>query len=224
VKNSIEYLKSFYRTPVTPESFFLSLEGIEGSGKSTQIKHLEKILTDKGFRVLTLREPGGTEFGEKLREAILQSKTPLHPIAECHLFLASRAQLLHEKILPFLLAPKSVVILDRYIDSTMAYQGKARHLGLETVLDLHRHDPLNLLPHRTYFLDITLEVSQERQAKRGQVKDYFESEKSEFYANLIDGYKEMAKHFPERILTIDASKTQEEVSKIMSKDLEQVLS
>jgi dTMP kinase len=224
VKNSIEYLKSFYRTPVTPESFFLSLEGIEGSGKSTQIKHLEKILTDKGFRVLTLREPGGTEFGEKLREAILQSKTPLHPMAECHLFLASRAQLLHEKILPFLLVPKSVVILDRYIDSTMAYQGKARHLGLEKVLDLHRHDPLNLIPHRTYFLDITVEVSQERQAKRGQEKDYFESEKSEFYANLIDGYKEMAKNFPERILTIDASKTQEEVSKIMAQDLEQVIS
>jgi len=223
VKNSIEYLKSFYRTPVTPESFFLSLEGIEGSGKSTQIKHLEKILTDKGYRVLTLREPGGTEFGEKLREAILKSSTPLHPLAECHLFLASRAQLLEEKILPFLLVPKSVVILDRYIDSTMAYQGKARHLGLETVLELHRHDPLNLLPHRTYFLDITLETSLDRQAKRGQEKDYFESEKTEFYANLIDGYKEMARIFPERILTIDASKTPEEVSQVMALDLEKIL-
>ncbi len=223
MKNSIEYLKSFYRTPVTPESFFLSLEGIEGSGKSTQIKHLEKILTDKGYRVLTLREPGGTEFGEKLREAILKSSTPLHPLAECHLFLASRAQLLEEKILPFLLVPKSVVILDRYIDSTMAYQGKARHLGLETVLELHRHDPLNLLPHRTYFLDITLETSLDRQAKRGQEKDYFESEKTEFYANLIDGYKEMARIFPERILTIDASKTPEEVSQVMALDLEKIL-
>ena len=223
MKNSIEYLKSFYRTPVTPESFFLSLEGIEGSGKTTQIKHLEKILTDKGYRVLTLREPGGTEFGEKLREAILKSTTPLHPMAECYLFLASRAQLLKEKILPFLLEPKSVVILDRYIDSTMAYQGKARHLGLETVLELHRHDPLNLLPHRTYFLDISFELSQERQSKRGQEKDYFEAEKAEFYANLIDGYKEMANHFPDRILTIDASKTPEEVSQIVARDLDQVL-
>lgn len=223
MKNSIENLKSFYRTPVTPESFFLSLEGIEGSGKTTQIKHIEKILTDKGFRVLTLREPGGTEFGEKLREAILKSSVPLHPLAECHLFLASRAQLLKEKILPFLLVPKSVVILDRYIDSTMAYQGKARRLGLETVLELHRHDPLNLLPHRTYFLDITLETSLERQQKRGQEKDYFESEKTEFYANLIDGYKEMATLFSERILTIDASKTPEVVSQVIAKDLEQVL-
>jgi dTMP kinase len=223
VNNSIEKLKSFYRTPVTPESYFLSLEGIEGSGKSTQIKYLEKILRDKGFNVLTLREPGGTVFGEKLREAILQSSTPLHPLAECHLFLASRAQLLKEKILPFLLIPKSVVILDRYIDSTMAYQGKARRLGLETVLELHRHDPLNLLPHRTYFLDISLETSMERQKARGQEKDYFESEKSEFYSNLIDGYREMATLFSERILTIDASKSPENVSQDIALDLEKVL-
>lgn len=223
MNTSINHLKTFYRTPVTPESFFLSLEGIEGSGKTTQIKHIEKILADKGFRVLTLREPGGTVFGEKLREAILGSTTPLHPLAECHLFLASRAQLLKEKILPFLLQPKSVVILDRYIDSTLAYQGKARKLGLETVLELHRHDPLNLLPHRTYFLDISLETSHERQKKRGQEKDYFESEKTEFYSNLIDGYREMAHLFPERILKIDASVTPEEVSQEIALDLETVL-
>ena len=223
MKNAIEQLKSFYRTPVTPESYFLSLEGIEGSGKSTQIKQIESLLTDKGFRVLTLREPGGTEFGEKLREAILNSKTPLHPLAECHLFLASRAQLLKEKILPFLLSPKSVVILDRYIDSTLAYQGKARKLGIDTVLDLHKHDPLNLLPHRTYFLDINLEISHERQKMRGQEKDYFESEKNEFYSNLIEGYREMAQLFPERILKIDASKTPDEVSQIISRDLEKIL-
>lgn len=223
MKNSIENLKSFYRTPVTPESFFLSLEGIEGSGKTTQIKHIEKILIDKGYRVLTLREPGGTEFGEKLREAILKSTTPLHPLAECHLFLASRAQLLKEKILPFLLVPKSVVILDRYIDSTMAYQGKARRLGLETVLELHRHDPLNLLPHRTYFLDINLETSLKRQKLRGAEKDYFESEKTEFYLNLIDGYREMAQIFSERILTIDASKNPEEISQLIAQDLGKVL-
>lgn len=224
MKTTIDHLKTFYRTPVTPESFFLSLEGIEGSGKSTQIKHIEKILANKGFRVLTLREPGGTVFGEKLREAILGSTTPLHPLAECHLFLASRAQLLKEKILPFLLEPKSVVILDRYIDSTLAYQGKARKLGLETVLELHRHDPLNLLPHRTYFLDISLETSHERQLKRGNAKDYFESEKTEFYNNLIDGYREMAQVFPERILKIDASVAPEEVSKVIAQDLETLLS
>ena len=119
--------------------------------------------------------------------------------------------------------PKSVVILALYIDSTLAYQGKARKLGLQTVLELHRHDPLNLIPHRTYFLDISLELSFERQKIRGQEKDYFESEKTEFYNNLIDGYREMAALFPERILTINASLAPEQVSQLIDLDLEKIL-
>ncbi len=223
MQNSLQALKAFYKTPETPESFFLSLEGIEGSGKSTQVKFIEKFLINKGYRVLCLREPGGTEFGERLREAILKSATPLHPLAECHLFLASRAQLLKEKILPYLSQPKSVVILDRYIDSTLAYQGQARKLGFETVLDLHQHNPLNLLPHRTYFLDIPLEVSWERQKQRGQEKDYFEVEKAEFYNDLIHGYQRTAKLFPERILTLDARGTAENVSQFIQQDIERII-
>lgn len=216
---TIDSQKKLFRVPETPGSFFLSIEGIEGSGKSTQIQEITKILEEKKYRVLMLREPGGTEFGEKLREAILQSKTKLNPLAECHLFLASRAQLLEEKILPFLLTPNSVVILDRYIDSTLAYQGKARSLGFETILKLHSDNPLNLLPHRTYFLDISLETSMERQAKRGQAKDYFESQKNEFYQKLLDGYREVSDLFPERILRINAEVSQAEVSKAIAKDL-----
>lgn len=207
-----------YRCPETPGSFFISLEGIEGSGKSTQIKNLEALALSSGLRVLTLREPGGTTFGEKLREAILNSESPLHPLAECHLFLASRAQLLQEKILPFLLVPGSVVILDRYIDSTLAYQGRARGLGLETVLTLHQHHPLNLLPHRTYFLDIGLETSQKRQDHRGQAKDYFEKEKVEFYQKLLDGYREMATLFPNRIKRIDGEASTEKVTSELTDD------
>lgn len=220
---SIDTLKSRYRTPVTPGSLFLSLEGIEGSGKSTQIKAIEEFVKKKNFRVVTLREPGGTVFGEKLREAILKSESPLHPLAECHLFLASRAQLLKEKILPFLLEPGSVVILDRYMDSTLAYQGKARKLGYETVLTLHQHDPLNLLPHRTYFLDISLETSHERQKARGNEKDYFESEKTEFYQNLLDGYREIADLFPDRVLKVNAELSQEAVTDAIMRDLEGLL-
>jgi dTMP kinase len=219
VNNQISKLAEYYRTPETPGSFFLSLEGIEGSGKTTQIKELEKFLTDKGFRVLALREPGGTAFGEKLREAILQSGTPLHPLAECHLFLASRAQLLKEKILPFLLVPQSVVILDRYIDSTLAYQGKARKLGYETVLTLHKNDPLNLVPHRTYYLDIDLETSMKRQDARGNKKDYFEAENQEFYSNLLDGYREVAGFFPARVKTIDAKVPAAKITEIILNDL-----
>jgi dTMP kinase len=217
-------IKSLFRSPETPGSVFLSLEGIEGSGKSTQIKEIESFVKNLGLRVLTLREPGGTVFGEKLREAILHSEAPLHPLAECHLFVASRAQLLKEKILPFLLQPGSVVILDRYLDSTLAYQGKARRLGYETVLTLHQHDPLNLLPHRTYFLDISLETSMARQKARGNDKDYFEAQEIEFYQNLIDGYREIADIFPERILKINAEKTPESVTELIKKDLEKILS
>lgn len=217
---ALNHIKSQYRNPETPGSYFLSLEGIEGSGKTTQIKEIEQFCSSKGYRVLTLREPGGTIFGEKLREAILKSESPLHPLAECHLFLASRAQLLKEKILPFLLRPKSVVILDRYIDSTLAYQGKARRLGYETVLTLHQHDPLNLLPHRTFFLDISLQTSMDRQAARGNEKDYFETEKQEFYQNLIDGYRELSEIFPERIMKIDASKSAAQVTQFIIQDLE----
>lgn len=223
VENHIQKLKNLYRVPETPGSFFLSLEGIEGSGKSTQIQIIENFLKEKGIRVLTLREPGGTVFGEKLREAILNSSIPLDPLAECHLFLASRAQLLREKVLPFLLQPKSVVILDRYIDSTLAYQGKARKLGYETILTLHQNNPLNLVPHRTYFLDISLETSMERQKKRGNAKDYFESQKQEFYQNLLDGYREIANLFNERVLTINAETDAESVSKIVLGDLEKFI-
>lgn len=223
MKSKLDSLKSLYRHPETPGSLFLSLEGIEGSGKSTQIKEIEDFVKSKNLRVMTLREPGGTKFGEQLREAILKSETPLHPLAECHLFLASRAQLLKEKVLPFLLRPGSVVILDRYMDSTLAYQGKARKLGYETILTLHQHDPLNLLPHRTYFLDIDLKTSHERQKLRGNEKDYFESEKSEFYQNLLDGYRELSELFSERILKINAEKSPSEVTKEIIADLTRIL-
>ena len=115
--------------------------------------------------------------------------------------------------------PGSVVILDRYIDSTLAYQGKARRLGYETVLTLHQHDPLNLLPHRTYFLDISLETSMARQSARGQAKDYFESQRMEFYQNLNDGYREIAGLFSDRILTIDAERKPADVTADIIQDL-----
>ncbi|HXH29700.1 MAG TPA: dTMP kinase [Bacteriovoracaceae bacterium] len=199
------------------------MEGIEGSGKTTQIKEIESFFVKRGMRVLTLREPGGTSFGEKLREAILQSENPLHPLAECHLFLASRSQLLQEKILPFLLVPGSVVILDRYIDSTLTYQGIARGLGFKTVLTLHQHDPLNLLPHRTYFLDIDLSLSLQRQDKRGNKKDYFEAQQQEFSQKLIDGYRELCLLFDGRMVKIDGSAPESEVTAQILEDLEKHL-
>lgn len=195
------------------QSYFFSFEGIEGSGKSTQIQVLKSFLEDKGFTVLILREPGGTTFGESLRSAILSSSTPLTPISEAYLFASSRAQLIQEKILPFLEKEKHIVILDRYIDSSMAYQGKARGLGAQTVLDIHTHSPLNIFPNKTFYLEIDMQTSMNRQAARGNEKDYFEKENQVFYKNLIQGYEDCAQSFPERIEKIDASQTIETVSK-----------
>jgi dTMP kinase len=193
------------------ESFFLSFEGIEGSGKSTQIQKLSAYFESLGFNVLVLREPGGSVFGEKLREALLTSNVPLHPMAEAFCFAASRSQLLTEKVLPHLNQKKSIVILDRYMDSSIAYQGFARGLGLETIAKLHEYPPLNHRPDLTLYLRIDLKTSEERQRLRGNEKDYFEKENQQFYQKLIDGYDACAAHFPERIQTIDASTNQEAV-------------
>ena len=108
---------SCFQPPSFPSSYFLSFEGIEGSGKSTQLKILQSYLEGLGYRVIILREPGGTNYGEKLREAILASEEALHPIAEAYLFASSRAQLLKQVVLKELSVEKTVVICDRYIDS-----------------------------------------------------------------------------------------------------------
>jgi len=201
-----------FRAPAYPGSFLLSFEGIEGAGKSTQLLKLKSFLEEKNFRVLILREPGGTPFGEKLRSAILNTQTPIHPLAEVYLFTASRAQLLDEVTLKELNVPNTVIIYDRYIDSTLAYQGMGRNLGVKTILEIHQNFPLNLVPHLTFYLKISLDTSIERQEKRNQDRDYFESQGRDFYQKLIDGYDIAAELFPGRILVLDGEKDESQVS------------
>lgn len=213
MKNS-DILKKF--VAVTPKhchqsSYFFSFEGIEGAGKSTLINSFKEHLEKQGKNCLLLREPGGTSFGEKLREAILQSKAPLHPLAEAHLFASSRAQLLAEKILPHLAKPNSVVLLDRYIDSSLVYQGVGRKLGMETILELHQHFPLHLMPHKTFYLAIDANTSVQRQAKRGQDPDYFESEQITFTNSLIQGYEELQQLFSERLCQLDGAQAPQQL-------------
>lgn len=207
----LESLVNQFRTPAFPGSFFFSFEGIEGSGKSTQIKLIKEHLENEGFNVIVLREPGGTPFGEKLRKAILESESDLHPLAETHLFCAARAQLLQEVILKELSEPNTIVICDRFIDSTIAYQGHARGLGIENILIQHATFPLNLVPHRTFYLRIDLETSLERQRKRNMPKDYFESRDDEFHQKLISGYDQSAELFKERVELINGSANEETV-------------
>ena len=205
-----ELLQSF-RPPAFQHSYFLSFEGIEGSGKTTQIRRTKEFLEDHNFRVLILREPGGTTFGEHLQQAVLSNQTQLHPLAEAYLFAASRAQLLHEVVMKELSVPNTVVICDRYLDSTLVYQGKARNLGHRLVLEIHQHFPLNLVPHMTFFLEVSLTTSKDRQNVRNNPKDYFEGQGDAFYRKLIEGYHEVRDLFPERIRTLDGELVPDEV-------------
>lgn len=212
-----------FRPPGFPGSYFLSFEGIEGAGKSTQIIKVKDHLEGQGFRVLVLREPGGTPFGEKLRAAILNTQTNLHPLAEAHLFAASRAQLLSEVVMPELNNPGTVIICDRYLDSTMAYQGVARDLGIGPVLEIHQNFPLNLVPHLTLYLRIDLETSMKRQKLRNAPKDYFESQGESFYNDLIKGYDRAAELFTERIKTIDASASFDKVQELVLAQVDKLI-
>ncbi len=220
---TLKKMAPHFRPPAFPGSYFLSFEGIEGAGKSTQIIQAKDYLEAQGFRVLILREPGGTAFGERLRQAILASQAPIHPLAEMHLFLSSRAQLLHEVTLKELANPGSVVIYDRYIDSTLAYQGQARKLGMDTVLKCHESFPLSLMPHKTFLLDISLETSMQRQKMRNAPKDYFESQGEEFYKQLIAGYHHAHATFPDRIIKIDGNRSQEVVQEDIQNHLAQLI-
>lgn len=212
MKEITQELLNSFRTPAFPGSFFISFEGIEGAGKSTQIVKLKEYLESKDFRVLVLREPGGTPFGEKMRQAILETKTEITPLAEAHLFASSRAQLLSEVVLKELAVPNTIIICDRYIDSSIAYQGHSRGLGVAEILNIHNNFPLNLVPHLTFYMRIGVETSEKRQKMRNAPKDYFESKGVEFYKKLIIGYDLVSELFPSRIVKLDAEKTTDEMS------------
>ncbi|MBF0206109.1 MAG: dTMP kinase [Oligoflexia bacterium] len=220
-----QLLTCFVHPPVASNTFFVSLEGIEGAGKSTQVKGLVEYWSDPkhgNYRVITLREPGGTDFGEALRRAILNQQTPLTPLAEAYLFASARAQLLVEKILPALLMPNTIVLLDRYIDSSLSYQGEGSGLGIDNILKIHSIYPLYFIPHITFYLQITPELSFERQLLRQQksttipttgsgTSDYFERQSVTFYRKLAQGMTKSVELFPERIRVIPGNLSVDEV-------------
>ena len=186
---------------------FITFEGLDGSGKSTQAELLRSRLDADGLEVISTREPGGTELGEKIRDLVLHGGD-VTPWAEALLYAAARAQHVEIVIRPALERGASV-ICDRYLDSSVAYQGVGRELGLDRVLDLNLAAVGGLLPDRTFLL--ALEVA-EIGSRLDREHDRLERESEAFHARAAAGYRELAARFPERIVVLDAKRPADELA------------
>jgi dTMP kinase len=186
---------------------FVTFEGLDGSGKTTQVELLRATLQAEGRQIVTTREPGGTPLGERVRE-ILLGGIEISPWAEATLFAAARAELVERVIAPEL-ARGADVVCDRYIDSSLAYQGIARGLGVERVLELNLHATRGLLPDRTFLLLLDPERASGR---LGDEPDRIEFEGREFRAAVDAAYRSLAEMFPQRVIPIDAGRGPQEVA------------
>jgi len=199
---------------------FISFEGIEGSGKSTQIELIEELIRAKGYQVKKLREPGTTELGEKIRNIFLEKTTEtVDPITEAFLLYASRKHL-DQNFLRQNLNDGAIVIADRYADATLAYQSYGKGLDQNFVKLIHDYSQL-LSPDLTFYMDISAELSRERISDREM--DRMESESIDFFKKVREGYLQIAHDNPERVVVLDANKTvdqlHESIKKIISNKL-----
>ena len=199
---------------------FISFEGIEGSGKSTQIELIEELIRAKGYQVKKLREPGTTELGEKIRNIFLEKTTEtVDPITEAFLLYASRKHL-DQNFLRQNLSDGAIVIADRYADATLAYQSYGKGLDHNFVKLIHDSSQL-LSPDLTFYMDISAEISRERISDREM--DRMESESIDFFKKVREGYLQIAQDNPERVVVLDANKTidelHESIKKIISNKL-----
>lgn len=196
---------------------FISLEGPEGSGKSTHAKHLIKQLEDYGYEVVAVREPGGTNTGEAIRNILQHDSTgeEIHPETETLLFAACRAQLVHAVIQPALATGKCVVS-DRFIDSATAYQGYGRGFGIKAVTNVNEFAVRDTMPDLTILLDITVDDGFERIIARnktqGKELDRMERAGKEFHNKVRNGYLEIARLNPDRVTIINSFRDMNEVS------------
>jgi dTMP kinase len=194
--------------------YFITFEGLDGSGKTTQLRRLAATLQAEGHTVVTLRQPGGTALGDRIRAILLDSRSeaalgPIAPAAEMALMFADRAQSIAEVILPAL-AAGSIVLCDRYTDSSEAYQGGGRQLGSERILAMHAAACDNLQPDLTILLLPSLEASLKRARRRNQRhvekqgtdENRFEREPDDFYRRIYEKYEEIAVREPHRVVTI----------------------
>lgn len=193
---------------------FITFEGPEGGGKSTQARILASRFEALGREVVLTREPGGTATGELIREILQHNHTgePIAPAAEALLFGASRAQLVHAVIRPAL-ERGACVLCDRFADSTTVYQGQGRGFGMERMLDINSFAVQGAMPDMTLLLDVTVEQGfarvNQRNQETGAERDRFEQEAMAFHEQIRHGYLQLAKRFPDRIIRVDASGDQD---------------
>jgi dTMP kinase len=181
---------------------FITFEGIDGSGKTTQIKLLQDYIESRGNQTVIIREPGGTPFSEIIRDILLNKDIEINPVSELLLFEAARANLTDQVIIPAL-KNGFYVLCDRFYDSTTAYQGYGRQLNLDEVLNCHKLATLGIKPDLTFYLKLTLDESLERSAHKKA--DRMERAGREFFLRVLDGYDAIAASEPERFVIIDAA-------------------
>ena len=190
----------------------ITFEGIDGCGKSIQVKELTKHLRQQGHEFIVLREPGGTKIAEKIRTILLEkSEEMVSPIAEFLLFSAARAQLTKQVIIPQLNQGK-IVILDRFYDSSSAYQGYGRGIDLDFIDRVNRMATYGVEPDVTFFLDISLEEMAQRMKKSGGKLDRMEDQSRAFFEKVRKGYLELAKQNSERFHVLDGKRAINQIS------------
>ena len=202
------------------KGIFITFEGIDGCGKSTQCEMLKEYLKENNKDFIFVREPGGTVIGERIREILLDKKnSQMTARTELLLFEAARAQITDEVIKPALEEGK-IVLCDRFFDSSSAYQGMARGMGMDFVAGLNMAATGGLKPDVTFFFDISAEEALERRDKRGEASDRIELAGLKFQEDVRRGYIELAKDSDGRVITIDATKGIDEIFEVVKSSLE----
>ncbi len=181
----------------------ITIEGLDGAGKTTLAQALARELAARGLRVELLREPGGVRLSERIRELVQDPALTVGARAEALLYAAARAQLAQERLLP-LLEAGAVVLLDRFVDSSLAYQGAGRALGVKQIRELNRFATEGLQPDRTLLLCVSLRSGRTRQGARPGAPDRMELEGEEFFARIDAAYRDLARAEPRRISVLDA--------------------
>lgn len=198
---------------------FITFEGIDGSGKSTQILLLREYLVKNGHKVVTLREPGGTELSEYIRAVLLNKKLEVSDISELLLFQAARADLVKTIVLPSLDQGR-IVLSDRYFDSTTAYQGYGRGIDLKVIEKSNQIGSLGVLPDMTFYLKIERSVGQNRDLEKDL--DRMELSGDDFYDKVIHGYDELARK-EDRFVTIDGNQDVKVIHNLVVKEVEKLI-